>query len=177
MSIAPQSVSHSPVTANSATPVNSKDPSFHRISEVRRQQGVSLRSVARQLGSTTSVVREQEKASTDLRISDLMKWQKALDVPLVDLLDDPGHPLSRPVMERARLVRLMKTVAAIEEQSDSESQKRLAGLMRDQLIEIMPELSEVSAWHTVGQRRSLNEFGRVVERRLRDDFFSVYRED
>ena len=114
MSIAPQSVSHSPVTANSGAPVAPNDRSFHRISEVRRQQGVSLRSVARQLGSTTSVVREQEKASSDLRISDLMKWQKALDVPLADLLDDPGHPLSRPVMERARLVRLMKTVAAIE---------------------------------------------------------------
>ncbi len=177
MSIAPQSVSHSSVSANPGATVSSNDRSFHRISEVRRQQGVSLRSVARQLGSTTSIVREQEKSSTDLRISDLLKWQKALDVPLADLIDDPGHPLSPPVMERARLVRLMKTVAAIEEQTESDGLKRLASLMRDQLIEIMPELSEVSAWHTVGQRRSLNEFGRVVERRLRDDFFSVYRED
>ena len=41
----------------------------------------------------------------------------------------------------------------------------------------MPELAEVSAWHSVGQRRSLNEYGKVVDRRLRDDFFTAHREE
>ena len=41
--------------------------------------------------------------------------------------------------------------------------------MKDQLIEIMPELADVGAWHTVGQRRSLDDLGCVFERRLSDD--------
>ncbi|MDG2384221.1 MAG: hypothetical protein P8N76_21300 [Pirellulaceae bacterium] len=149
----------------------------HRIQEVRQQQGVSLRSVARQMKSTISTVREQEKPDSDVMLSDLLKWQNILDVPLVDLLHDVDTPLSRPVMERAQLVKLMKTAASITDQAESDGVKRLARMLTDQLIDMMPELSEVSAWHSVGQRRSLDEYGRVVDRRLGDDFFSAFRED
>ena len=110
-------------------------------------------------------------------LSDLLKWQNILDVPLVDLLHDVDTPLSRPVMERAQLVKLMKTAASITDQAESDGVKRLARMLTDQLIDMMPELSEVSAWHSVGQRRSLDEYGRVVDRRLGDDFFSAFRED
>jgi hypothetical protein len=30
-------------------------------------------------------------------------------------------------------------------------------------------LKDVSAWHTYGQRRSLEEYGRVLERSISDD--------
>jgi hypothetical protein len=33
----------------------------------------------------------------------------------------------------------------------------------------MPELEHVSPWHEVGQRRGLDEYGVVVDRRLADD--------
>ncbi|MCA9215557.1 MAG: hypothetical protein KDB27_20975 [Planctomycetales bacterium] len=122
-------------------------------------------------------VRNEENAATDLRISDLMRWQRVLDVPLADLLADPGTSLSRPVMERARMVRLMKTAAAIKEQASSPGMKRLSSMLVQQLKEIMPELEHIGAWHSVGQRRSLEEYGRVVERRLRDDFFIAHRDD
>jgi hypothetical protein len=36
----------------------------------------------------------------------------------------------------------------------------------------MPELAEVTPWHAIGQRRSLDDFGRVVERRISDEIFS-----
>jgi hypothetical protein len=71
----------------------------------------------------------------------------------------------------------MKTVAAIAEQADSPSVRRLATMLTEQLIEIMPELSEVGAWHSVGQRRSLDDYGRVVERCLREDFFLAHRDE
>jgi hypothetical protein len=32
----------------------------------------------------------------------------------------------------------------------------------------MPELKEVSPWHSVGQRRSLDEMGRIAENPLGD---------
>ena len=157
--------------------VRCADHALHRVSEVRRQQGVSLRTVARHLKQDLATIRNQEKETTDLRLTELSAWQRVLDVPLVDLLVDSGSPLSRPVMERAQLVRVMKTAASIAEKSDSVELDRLARMLIDQLVQMMPELSEVSPWHSVGQRRSLDEVGRIVERRLRDDFFHTSRDE
>ena len=67
----------------------------------------------------------------------------------------------------------MKTVAAIREKAQTPSIQRLADTLVDQILEIMPELKEVNPWHSVGQRRSLEEYGRIVERTYSDD---VWRE-
>ena len=85
---------------------------------VRLQQGASLRSVARNSGVDIRQLRLQEQESTDVRLSELHKWQKALDVPLAELLVEPDSSLSRPVLDRARMVRLMKTATAIRERSE-----------------------------------------------------------
>jgi transcriptional regulator with XRE-family HTH domain len=148
------------------------EPRLHRVRTVRLQQGMSLRSAARHMGTDVRSLRLQEREETDLRMSDLHKWQKALDVPLSELVVETDIPLSRPVMERARLIRLMKTVAAIRERAESDSITRMAEMLAEQLIEIMPELEDVSPWHTYGQRRSMDEHGRVVERRLSEDLLS-----
>jgi hypothetical protein len=130
-----------------------------------------LRTAARQLGFNVRDVRRQEDEANDLRLSELYNWQAALGVPLVDLLVEPGTPLSRPVMERARMVRLMKTALTIRQRSATPQIRRLSQMLVEQLIEIMPELADVAPWHSVGQRRSLDEVGRVAEQRLPDDFF------
>lgn len=192
MASAPSPLSHSqdkPVNGHSSNIVHVKNLDaqagasesrdhgiLHRISEVRRQQGVSVRCAARQLGTDATRVREQEQCDSDLTLSELYAWQRILEVPVSDLLMDPETPLSRPVMERARLVRLMKTAAAILEESKSSSTQLLAERLIDQLLEIMPELKEVGAWHSVGQRRSLDEFGRVFENRISEEMLSHYRE-
>ena len=144
---------------------------MHRIATVRQQQGMSLRSVSRQMGRTMSTVRLQEDETQDLRLSDLRRWQKVLGVPLQDLLVDESPQLSRPVMERARMVRLMKTAQALSEAVEDEGHKRMATMLVEQLVEVMPELEDVSAWHSVGQRRSLDEYGRIIERRISDEYF------
>ena len=143
--------------------------SLHRISTVRRQQGLSLRSAARHLGLDIREVRRQECESADIRLSELFQWQQALEVPIADLLVDPGTPLSRPVLERAQLLRLMKTAAAIREQAPNAATQRMAETLIEQLTEIMPELKSVAPWHAVGQRRSLDEYGRIAERPIADD--------
>jgi transcriptional regulator with XRE-family HTH domain len=145
---------------------------LHRIREIRLREGVSLRSAARQMGTDIRSLRLQEQESTDLRLSDLRRWQQALEVPLSELVVDDEMPLSRPVMERARMIRLMKTAAAIQERAPSLGIKRMAQMMVEQLVEIMPELKEVSPWHQFGQRRSLDEYGRVMERTISDETFS-----
>lgn len=160
-----------PATVNGT---NGTERPLHRIQEVRRQQGVSLRRVGQVLRTDIRELRREEQANTDLSISRLYQWQEALDVPVADLLVDTGGPLSAPVMERARMVRLMKTVAAIREKAGSTSIERLADTLVDQVLEIMPELKGINPWHSVGQRRSLEEYGRIVERTFPDHM--VWRE-
>lgn len=155
-----------------ATPVTNGPRPLHRIAEIRRRQGVSVRSAARRMQTSMEEVRRQEDPYCDLPLSELHEWQKALEVPIAELLADGDTPLSEPVLARARLLRVMKTVRAIQELENNTSIQRLSAMLEQQLIEIMPELKEVSAWHSVGQRRSHDELGRAADRVLPDSFFN-----
>lgn len=146
---------------------------LHRIQEVRKQQNVSLRTAARRMGSDIRSVRAQEQECSDLRLSQLYQWQDLLDVPMVELFEEQGIPLSRPVMERAQMIRVMKTAVSLVENAESDSTARFATMLVEQLKEIMPELGEVSGWHSVGQRRSLDECGRIAERPIPDSFLGT----
>jgi hypothetical protein len=84
---------------------------------------------------------------------------------------DNSDSLSPSVMKRARMIRVMKTVLAIIERTNQESVRRMARTLADQLVEMMPELRGVNAWHTVGKRRRPSEYGKAAERRLSADFF------
>jgi transcriptional regulator with XRE-family HTH domain len=151
----------------------SKEPPrpLHRLSAVRRQQGLSQRNIARRLNVDISLARQQEEETTDLPLSVLYQWQQVLEVPIAELLVDSDAPLSPPVMERARMVKVMKTVAAIVEKANTPSLKRMVQMLCNQLLEIMPELADVAPWHTIGQRRTLDEYGRAAERQLSDEMF------
>ncbi len=142
---------------------------LHRIQEVRCRQGMSLRSAARQLGSDVRSVRAQEQPGCDLRLSDLHRWQSILDVPVEELLVESSAPLSRPVAERAKMVRIMKTALTLQESATSPAQRRMTENLIEQLVELMPELKEVSPWHTVGVRRSLEDLGRIAEQPIDGD--------
>jgi transcriptional regulator with XRE-family HTH domain len=155
-------------------PVASARPALHRIADVRKRQGVSVRSVARRMHTSIDQVRRQEEPGCDLLLSELLRWQQALEVPLSDLLVESESPLSEPILTRARLLRIMKTVKAIQETATSNSIQRFAAMLEQQLIEVMPELKDVSAWHSIGQRRSPNELGRTAERPLPDSLFGDY---
>ena len=154
------------------TPISAGEKPLHRIHEVREQQGTSLRSVARKLNLPMQDVRAQESPHSDLRLTELLKWQEILEVPLTDLLIDSEGPLSEPVGQRASMLRVMKTAKALLESATDDPTKRLARMLVEQLVQMMPELAEVSAWHTVGQRRTQDEVGRIVERAIPDSFFN-----
>ena len=74
-------------------------------------------------------------------------------------LRDGLGPLSISVV-----VELVPTTRAnaILESAPSGAVQRMAENLVEQLIELMPELAEVSPWHSVGQRRSLEELGRIA---------------
>lgn len=159
-------------SSGSPVPIPNNQPGLHKIADARRRQGISLRSVARRMGKSIEQVRRLEEPASDMMISDLYEWQRVLEVPVVDLLIDCNAPLSEPVLTRARLLKVMKTVRAIKETAKNLSVERMAGMLEQQLIEIMPELKDVAAWHSVGQRRSHDELGRTAERIIPDSFFT-----
>ena len=142
---------------------------MHRIGEVRLQQGISLRSAARRMGIEIRQARRQEDPDADLSLSELYCWQRALEVPVANLLVDLDAPLSTPVLKRAQMLKLMKSAVTILEKAESEQIRRMSQRIVDQLVELMPELEEVSPWHEVGQRRTREDYGRIVERLLPED--------
>ncbi len=151
---------------------------LHRVARVRERQGVSLRSAARQMGVEIRELRRQERESTDLSLSDLYRWQQVLGVPVSELLEEDGSPLSCPIKERANLVRIMKTVKTLQEKASrgggGQEQSAICNLTETlvgQLLELMPELADVTSWHSVGKRRSLDEFGKAAQRMISEDMF------
>ena len=144
---------------------------MHRIAEVRHRQGVTLRNVARRLGIEMAVVRRQEQPDCDLRLSDVMLWQEVLEVPIAELLVEAESQLSGPVLERSRMVKLMKTAAALREQTRGTSTGRIVDMLVDQILEIMPELKDVTPWNTVGQRRTLDDLGRTATCAVPEEIF------
>ncbi|MEZ6070271.1 MAG: hypothetical protein R3C10_08330 [Pirellulales bacterium] len=118
--------------------------------------------MARKLKTNVDVLRQQEEETVDLRLSDLYRWQQAADVPVADLLVERNEPLSAPVLKRAQLLKIMKTAVALQEQCEKAQTRRMAETLIQQLVEIMPELEGVAPWHSVGKRRSLDDYGRIM---------------
>jgi len=148
------------------------DRPLHRLRKVRTQEGVGLRAVARHLDTTMAEVKFQELENTDLPLSVLYKWQEALRVPMRDLLGEPSENVSAPLMFRARLVRVMKTATTLLQRSEDEATQRMARVMVNQLLEIMPELRDIGPWQLVGKRRGKHEYGRAADRCMPEEMFT-----
>ncbi len=136
---------------------------LHRIAEVRAQQGVSLRAISRRSGVDIHELKRQELPDSNLTLIDLMRWAKALEVPIENLMVDNDSELSDPVQSRAALVKVMKTVVALTEVAASPRVARLTTMLREQMIELMPELAEIGGWPNFGSRRPPDQQGRIGE--------------
>ena len=136
---------------------------LHRIAEVRAQQGVSLRAVSRRSGVDIHELKRQESPDSNLTLIDLIRWAKALEVPVENLIVDHDSELSDPVQSRAALVKVMKTVVALTEVAASPRVARLTTMLREQMIELMPELAEIGGWPNFGSRRPPDQQGRIGE--------------
>ncbi|MCY2983332.1 MAG: hypothetical protein NTY15_06790 [Planctomycetota bacterium] len=136
---------------------------LHRIAEVRAQQGMSLRAISRRSGVDIHELKQQELPDSNLTLIDLIRWAKALEVPVENLIVDNDSELSDPVQSRAALVKVMKTVVALTEVAASPRVSRLTTMLREQLIELMPELTEIGGWPNFGSRRPPDQQGRIGE--------------
>jgi hypothetical protein len=120
-----------------------------------------------------SLLKKEECCDADLRLSDLYRWQSALGVPLIDLLAEPDYGLSEIVRKRASLTRIAKTANSILRQSTTPDVQRLAQTLVDQLVDTMPELEEIGAWHERGVPKSTKEMGRIADFLVDHEWWSV----
>lgn len=144
---------------------------FHRIRAVREQQNVTIRTLSRRTGVPMRQLREEEKPSNDLPLSVIVRWQRALGVPLVDLLVEPDMRLSQSIAQRAKLVRIMKTILTLCEHESDERTTRLSTMLQEQMLDVMPELKEVTSWPSFGSRRPNDEVGRTAQNPVKLDGF------
>ncbi len=129
---------------------------------MREIQHVTLRTVSRRSGVPVRILRQQERAASDLQLSELAVWAEALEVPITELLAEPADSLCGSVAQRAQLVRLMKTIEALRAHSPHGPLGRLADTLRLQLLELMPELSDITPWPKEGSRRPDGGLGRIA---------------
>jgi transcriptional regulator with XRE-family HTH domain len=153
---------HRPKRKSVSESTNGRRRQFHRIQSVREREGISLRTVSRRTKAPVSELEAQEREDVDIRLSDLYRWQKGLNVPLPELLMEPDAPFADPIRNRACLVRVAKTANTLLANSPTDSVRDLAQTIVNQLSEIMPELKEVRSWHDQGKRRTRDDVGRIA---------------
>ena len=142
---------------------------LHKIREVRQRQGVSLRTVARLMHAETTDVKKQEE-SPDLKLSVLYRWQDALKVPVTELLAEPNDGLSVPVLQRTRLLRIMKTAVSILNAPQADQMRNLARQLVEELVELSPDLKEITAWRPNSELPN-TRYGKLADNTVPDDFF------
>jgi len=169
-----------PGVSHAGTPPEVQIPAaprpLHRLGIVRRLQEISRRTLARHLNTDVAGVKRQEQPACDILLSTLYRWQQMLEVPIAELLVESDSALAAPVLKRAQLVRMMKTVLAICEAAAEEPIRQMAQTLAAQLTEVMPELAMVNPWHSVGKRRRRDEYGTAADRRLSQDVFLDLRD-
>ncbi|TWU17465.1 hypothetical protein [Bythopirellula polymerisocia] len=135
---------------------------LHRIAAIMEQEDIKPRVLAGRLGTTPTTIMKQADPTCDMLLSDLYQWQAALRVPIAELLMEPEDDFSSPILLRTRLLKLMRFVRSIQEQSTEDSIQTIALQMAERLVEMMPELKETPAWPSVGQRRTPDELGAIA---------------
>jgi transcriptional regulator with XRE-family HTH domain len=149
-----------------AAPPKTETVRLQRLSEVRRREDLSRREVARRLRISVQEVEAQEQPCADMLLSELYRWEKALGVPVSELVNEISGEFSPPVRLRIQLLRAMKTIRSLQESAQQASVQRLAQTLVEQLLAIMPELKDTVAWPAVGQRRRQDELGQAFLRGL-----------
>ena len=141
---------------------------LHRIGQIRSQQDVSVRALARKMNLSANQVRMQEDPNCDISLSSLYRWQQALNVPAAELLVEPGEGLSSPIQIRARLLRMMKTIATLLAEPQSDRTTDMIENLKTEILAVMPEVEHVDRWHGCSTSRDGRDVAAAVLRQIDD---------
>ncbi|MDD3588561.1 MAG: hypothetical protein PHQ75_15370 [Thermoguttaceae bacterium] len=149
---------------------------LNRIGEIRRNQCLSLSYCAKRLGLSTQEARAQEDPAADLTITQVLAWQEVLDVPLSEMIEQE-NVLEDPIRNRAMLLKVMKTAKQIQKTTREARVKNMTTTLVDQLVEIMPELVDVSSWPDIGQSHENRDYGQAAYRRFEPGISRAFDND
>jgi transcriptional regulator with XRE-family HTH domain len=148
---------------------------WHRIRTIRQREGISLKTISRRSHIGMQRLRQEEVETRDLTLSQLYAWQKALRVPISELVVDAEEALEEKIRLRAALLRLTRTAKTILREAQKGPVRNLANTMLQQIYEVMPEAEAMNPWNEVGQRRNPRDVPRILERTVPTAASSIWR--
>ena len=117
---------------------------WHHIAQVRQQQCLSLQTVAREMQTDLRTARFEEREGTDIPLSRLYQWQRALNVPVTELLNLAQCSLTTTDVEPLeQMVHLAKTM--VDEAVDQKQQEQ-AGRLWQMLVEFSELMTHTTRW-------------------------------
>lgn len=134
---------------------------LNRIREVRRREGMSLRTVASQLHTTLPMARKFDDPESDLYLSDVHRMADVLGVPAAELVDDVDA--DEAVRLRGTMIRVMRSVnTLLSKLPPQKSAHRIASFIRQEIIAAMPEAASDAGLPEIGHRRTTDELGQCA---------------
>jgi transcriptional regulator with XRE-family HTH domain len=145
---------------------------LHRLGAVCRVKGISRRELAQRLGLTLQELRQQEQ-SPDLSVATLFAWAAKLGVPVTSLVVDSEEDSVPPThLAQAQAARLMKLATRLRDRSRRRSIQRLSQTFVDQLVEIIPALTQLAKKNCRRSRRANPQSAAIVPRPLPEQVFT-----
>ena len=115
---------------------------LHRIMEVRVKAGMELESVAADLGKSPATAKIEEDPKTDLRLSVLREWSRALGVSIGDLLIERPEYAGIPGLTRQRLKQIEGTAEKLISMTTDKATLTFAVGLHHQIREFFEEDQE-----------------------------------
>lgn len=162
----------SPVEGGCTSP---KRP-LHRLAAVREAKGLSQCEMAQRLKLSVDQVKLQEQETSDLRLSVVSQWARALGVPLTVLLAEAGAEVAFTQIKPDQALQLMELVKGIRRAARRPAVQRMAQTLVEQLLEIAPELEDLGPARASGFQRT-DRPERPRQRPLSENLFIDWEND
>jgi transcriptional regulator with XRE-family HTH domain len=137
-----------PSSAKVATDRGTLREAVHQVELARHCKGLSRRDVARRMDVDLNEVKRQENETTDLRLTELYRWQEALDATLPELLTGDHDPISTPEIDSRRMAKMLNATTEIRKTTNQSQVHRLAQMLLWQLGELSPQMDGLRQWQS-----------------------------
>jgi transcriptional regulator with XRE-family HTH domain len=123
---------------------------LHRIREVRRREGVSIRTIVRKTGIDMGTVKALDNPVSDPTLSQLARFADAIEVPLCELICDADADEVQRL--RGLLVRVSKITNLMLAKLPNGPARRLVQSIDEHIREELPDAEVINALHGVTDR-------------------------
>ncbi|MCR5359895.1 MAG: helix-turn-helix domain-containing protein [Thermoguttaceae bacterium] len=124
---------------------------FHHIHEIRTRKGISLDYCAKKIGISLAAARKQEKPTSNLSISQLIKWMDVLNVQLSEILGLEEGDLDDPIFHLTELLKVKDLAESIQGGTREGSIYCVAGNLITNLDNLIFDSKDVAGGENVGQ--------------------------